>query len=446
MWNQQQLQPVSAGGSVFPASPIAGASGMPPAAPPLSPQQVVQTLERGRRQRLMRVLALGEVTLALLLVPAIVYPELDWTTLLAVLAAILSGALAYLLNRTGLTAVAGYAFLGGLALAIALQIGGNTLKQHGLDLNDLRLYDFFLMPIAFSAVLANRRVPFLIAGVTISFTFLSLLLLPKTPELQAYWDGTYAHAPGSFYDVLAVPQVIQALTAITAYLGADSVLRALREATRADALALANEQILAQSRAIELQRRRLHDAMAHVRLVSAAFGRGHFEARVRLGDGELLPLAWSLNTLFDRLQSLLRVHAQRAQMDQALQELVMALRQVRAGHPYRPPNYTGTPFDGVLLELAALLLQPGIAVPSGGRGGQGSAGQGSAWGAVGPVGGSAPGRQPGGGSSGTGEASTPRWSPHAADATPGTTPGSSMPAGPHDVGDDLPFWLRSDGG
>jgi hypothetical protein len=160
--------------------------------------------------------------------------------------------------------------------------------------------------------------------------------------------------------------VILVMTAIAAWLGADSVQRALLRAARADELSAANERVLAQAREIELQRRRLHDGIQHMQQVHAAFARGQFDARARVPEGELLPLAVSLNYLLDRMQRLSREQEQRARMDQGIREMVAALKRVRAGEGYVAPDYTGTTLDEVLVELATLMpLRPGIAMPAG---------------------------------------------------------------------------------
>jgi len=332
----------------------------------LMPLEVVRGLEHERRHRLVRLVALGVLIPALLLLPGAFSDKgLDLPTLIGILTAIAGAALAYLLNRLNLVSGASYLVLGGLLMAIAWDIASKPLSQSGLDLNDLRLYGLFVLPVILSGVLTGRRGPFIVGGIAIAFTIVSLIVLHKTPELQAYWDGRYADAPGMSYDVVALPVVILVLTTIAAWLGADSVRKALLGASRADELATVNERVLAQTRGIELQRRRLQDGIAHMQQVHAAFARGQFDARARVMDGELLPLAISLNQLLDRLQRLAREQDQRARMEQGARELAAALKRMRAGEPYVPPDYTGTPLDDVLVELVTLRsVGPSPAGPS----------------------------------------------------------------------------------
>jgi hypothetical protein len=82
---------------------------------------------------------------------------------------------------------------------------------------------------------------------------------------------------------------------------------------------------------------------------------------VRVDEGELLPLAMSLNALFDRLQRLSRDQEQHARMAMGANQLASALRRVRAGGPFLPPDYTGTALDQALVELAAMRQALGVA-------------------------------------------------------------------------------------
>lgn len=322
-------------------------------APPPSPSEVVRGHELRRRQRLARLIALGLMGAVVLLIPAALIPSLNIITVAALVITFIGTASAYLLAQRHHVTAAGYALLSCLALAVALEIVGKAMKQGGLDLSDLRLYDLFVLPIVLSGVLVNRRGPIVIASLTSVFTIGSMLELTRTPALQAYWNATYP-VPGSPYDVISVAIVVQALTAVAAWLGADSVRRSLLDASRAEDLSRANERIVAQAQEIEGQRQRLQAGIAHLQQVHAAVARGLWDTRAHIAGGELMPVAMSLNLLLDRLKSLTQEHVQRARIDTAAHELATALRRVWTGGPYTPPAYTGTPFDEILVELSRL--------------------------------------------------------------------------------------------
>jgi hypothetical protein len=410
---------------------------------PLSPRQIVERLDLDRRLRLLRPITLGTFILAALLLPASIFPAPDRGGLVALAVALIASGLAYLLCRLGMADASSYFLLGGIAIATAIVITGHALQQGGLDGIDLRFYDFFVLPILLSAVLSNRRAPIVIAICTCTFTIVSLVLLPRWPVLESYWNGAYPGKVGSFYDVIAVPVVIQALTAITAQLGVNSVRRALLGAARADELAQLNDRIISQTREIEFQRRRLADGVSHIQQVNAAFARGNFDARVRVDDGELLPLAMSLNALFDRLQRLSRDQEQHARMAMGSNQLAAALRRARSGGPFVPPDYTGTPLDQALVELAAMrhaLDAAGVAPQIGSAPsstasvyGQGSGQGGSQGGQGGFSQGSAP--------------SSFNYQPNSGYDHQGAGDQNGQQADPNraEESGELPFWLRPEG-
>ena len=331
---QTPLPPLSAGsgGSAFPL---------------MTPRQALVISERQRRSRLVRLVSLGLLIGMGLLIPTALIPTPDVVTLVAVLLAFGGAGVGYLLNRARVINAAGYAVLAGLVIAIGWEIIAQSLRQGGLDLNDLRVYDLFVLPIVLSAVLVTRRGPIILAAISIIYTLISLLLLRQSPPLQQYWDGTYPYAIGSSYDVVIVPVLLQALAATAAWLGADSVRRALLQAYRVNELAVAKAQI-------EEQQRRLQRGIAHIQQVHAAVAHGKWDARAQVDAAELIPVAVSLNLLLDRISRLTRDQEQRQRVDRAAHELAQALRRLRGGQPYTPPGYTGTPLDEVLMELDVL--------------------------------------------------------------------------------------------
>lgn len=328
-----------------------------PQLPPMTPQQALAISERQRRSRLVRLVSLGLLIGTGLLIPTALIPTPDVVTLVAVLLAFVGAGAGYLLNRARFTNAAGYAVLGGLMIAIGWEIIAQSLRQGGLDLNDLRVYDLFVLPIVLSTVLVTRRGPVILAAISIVYTIISLLLLHRSPTLQQYWDGTYPYALGSSYDVVIVPVVLQALAATAAWLGADSVRRALLQAYRVNELAVAKAQI-------EEQQRRLQRGIAHIQQVHAAVAHGQWDARAQVEVAELIPVAVSLNLLLDRISRLTRDQEQRQRVDRAAHELAQALRRLRAGEPYTPPGFTGTPLDEVLMELDVLRNVQSSSAPS----------------------------------------------------------------------------------
>lgn len=326
------------------------------AVPAASAAELVFDLDRERRQRLVRIITLSLFVLAALLLPAVLLPTPDPAGFGAVAVAFAGTGAALLLNRADRVGAAAYTAMAGLALAVAWVIVARVYTQPGIDLVDLRFYDLFALPILLSCVLTDRRGPLVIAGCTCAFTVASLLVLKKDGPLDAYWNGHYQYEVGSFLDLLIELVVFQAFAAVIAWLGADSIQRTLLRAARADNLEVANRQIAQQAEELAAQRRRMHQAVVQIQQVHAAIARGQLDARARVDEPELLPIAMSLNLVLDRLTRLTRDETQRVQMERTAHELAAAIRRMAAGEPYSGPQYTGTPLDEALLELAKLQL------------------------------------------------------------------------------------------
>jgi hypothetical protein len=323
-----------------------------------TPQQRFYLSERQRRSRLVRLVSLGLLIGMGLLIPTSLIPEPDIVTLVSILLAFAGAGVGYLLNRMQLINSAGYAVLVGGMLALGWEVVAQSVRQGGLDLNDLRVYDLFVLPIVLSAILVTRRGPVILAAVSIAFTITSLLLLPHSPTLQQYWDGTYAYALGSSYDVIIVPVVLQGLAATAAWLGADSVRRALLQAYRVEEISAAKVQV-------EDQQRRLQRGIAHIQQVHSAVAHGQWDARAQVEATELIPVAVSLNLLLDRISRLTRDQELGQRVERSAHELARALRRLRLGQAYTPPAFTGTAFDEVLMELDVLRsVRPPSSAPS----------------------------------------------------------------------------------
>jgi hypothetical protein len=321
---------------------------------PTTADEVLEEHERQRRRRLVRILTLGLMIPSLLLIPSALFPKFILGSLLSLLIVLAGTVAAFILNRLAYVVAASYVLIFGLAGALGWQVISKVVLQHGVDALDLRYYDLMVLPVLLGAVLLGRRGPLVIASVVSVFTLASLLVLPRTPTLEQYWQAMYPYSLGSVYDVIALAVLFQWVAAVIGWIGADSIRRALAIAARVDEVGAANARISAQAREIEVQRHRLQEGITRIQQVHAAIARGNLDARVRVDQAELLPMATSLNLLLDRLTRLTREQSDRAQIEAAAHELALAMRQMRAGMLVGTLNYTGTAFDEVLIEFAAL--------------------------------------------------------------------------------------------
>lgn len=315
-----------------------------------------------RRARLIRISTIGLTLALLVLVVDAFLPEPEPASIAVALLALFGTATVYLLNEQGKVELAGALLTGIIAASIAGEVVLMSFT-YGLAVADLRYFDLLALPVFLAALLINKHAPIVVASLSSFFTVFALFALPRGHGLEMYWEGKIG-TTSSWLDVLTIAILFPWVVALVAWMGADSAERGMMQASRADELALANERILAQSRKLEAQRRTLQDGLAHIQQVHSAVARGQWETRVQIDNGELLPMAISLNLLLDRITRLSREQQELARIEVASHELAKALRRVWAGEPYISPSYTGTVFDEALIELTRLRRGTGrLALP-----------------------------------------------------------------------------------
>ncbi|HLZ81710.1 MAG TPA: hypothetical protein VKP04_08770, partial [Ktedonobacteraceae bacterium] len=112
---------------------------------------------------------------------------------------------------------------------------------------------------------------------------------------------------------------------------------ARRQADALERLEAANQRVEEQARMIAERNAALEMGVNHLKDVQARLANGNLRARARLSDGELLPLAASLNLMADRLMRLERTDIYAQRLTKALAELSIAIERYRNGAPFMMP-------------------------------------------------------------------------------------------------------------
>ncbi|MGH2518145.1 MAG: hypothetical protein ACRDHP_21085, partial [Ktedonobacterales bacterium] len=316
--------------------------------------------DRRRRKDNVGLIAIGDMSILSLVLPATLFPRYDVSGFPTVLAALVFAVLAAILNQRGAVKAAAYVLIWSLLLASIIGICGVALTNGGLDLSEVRLFDLFTIPIVLSAMTVSRRAPLALAGITSACTAVLLLVLPRTPALDAYYLQRYSEAPGSVYDIFAFALALQWGAAIVSYVGSRSVTAALHHAIQVDSLAEAQQQIAEQRETLLRQNRRLEEGIQRIQAVYAAAMRGQWTARVQSPDNELLPLALSFNRLLDRTVHFMSVAEEHQRLLAAIADLESALRarEQGQGQGQPMPRYTGTALDEICEQLRELDAPP----------------------------------------------------------------------------------------
>lgn len=358
--------------------------------------------------------------------------------------------IAAVLNRVGRTRTAAYLIPSLMMLVLFAAV---LEAKGGLRLIWLPAYDLFVLPIIVSALIADRRAPWVFAVIAIGFIFSDFAVQPHAAfgeidreiKVWGWWGMVNRHV------------ALNLFAAFFGWLGARSVDAAIRRADRAEELAAMEHQLAEQKRQLDFGIRQILDT--HVRIAN-----GDYTARAPLNqDNVLFQIAASLNTLLNRLGRAAQAEYYLQRTASEIGRLRDSLIAARAGRQPLWPAPSGTPVDSLIEVLVTPGSQrPPTPLPPTGTGGIGTAGLNPARSAnSGPFGGSRtrdfdfpprgpnsgpPGGRPMGGPSFSG-ATDPR-------SIPGPNSGPAGQSGPGSQGTarttswelpdmpPLPDWLR----
>lgn len=235
------------------------------------------------------------------------------------------------INRRGWTRTAAYAIP--LLLIASLTLG--LLQAKETRPLFYATYDLFALPIMISALIADRRAPWILAALTLSITLLDYTFAPhghisgvgatNFDEL-GYEQNIYGWWGGINRDVALI-----LFAAFFGWLGAISVEKAIARADRSDEIAVLNEQA---ARKEAEQAQSLNDFVQEVIDAFAAQANGQTRLLPSRLPGD--PFGPYVNFINDRLQRFEQLRRQqgvwsRGSVSQAANLLATRLQQVEQG-------------------------------------------------------------------------------------------------------------------
>jgi hypothetical protein len=295
--------------------------------------------ERARRGRLASVFLLVFLLIGLGALYQYMIVDDDHPAMVSVLlVAFALAGVAGLLNRLGWVTSAGL-----LLTALAgLPLPGAPATALAGKLDVLHLGAFYLLvgsEIVAASVLEPWAV-FPVAVVNSILIYATITLMPHTSALA------HVLASNNGQQALAGPLVMQLIVAIVSYLWAQSIVRALRRADRAEEIA--------ELELRELQRtHELEEGVQQLLAVHIHLANGNFNVRAPAVRNTLLwQVGNSLNNLIGRLARLAQADfALRRTQDEA-HHLADAILIMRSGRQPIWPAPSGTPLDAVTAALS----------------------------------------------------------------------------------------------
>lgn len=252
---------------------------------------------------------------------------------------------ALIFNKLGRITVAGVLVIVGIEVGLVLSILGPTMAGGGLTSYLLPQFDLMVQAEFVAITLLRPRSVFLMAFLHCTFIIGAILVLPHSAEFAPIFATNE-------YEIFLRPITLQIIVAFVTYLWVTSAYQATRRADRAEVIAeLERREVERQQQEIALKQQ-LDEGIQQILQTHVQVSNGNFSARAPLKQENVLwRIAYSLNNLLARLQSLHHAEQelQRARSETA--RLVEMVHRARLGQPTRFER-TGTHLDPLILELA----------------------------------------------------------------------------------------------
>lgn len=253
-------------------------------------------------------------------------------------------------NRRGKIGVAGVFTIIGMEIGITLAIIGSSQNGGFLGFN-LPMYDLLVQAeLVAVTLLPPVSVGFLVCYHS-AFIIATMIFLPRSVT----YAGEMAHII-DIYGAALRPITLQIIVAVVLYLWVTSAYQALRRADRAEVIAeLEHREAERQQQEIALKQQ-LDEGIQQILQTHVQVANGDFSARTPLRQENVLwRIAYSLNNLLARLQSLNYAENELQRAKAETNRLVEALHRAKQGHPVRLGR-TGTHLDPLILELMSSSL------------------------------------------------------------------------------------------
>jgi hypothetical protein len=281
------------------------------------------------RQRgwLISTLLLAQGLMQLALVPSYIIPTLNIPMLITVGVALALYGVAFVINRApGKLSLAVYMLIIGGGLVTTAQVYLTAiLTQSGTHTAQATLY---FLPIIIAAGL------FLSPELTLMFAAAAGVLTAAAIPLALALAGGAGTELSAAYQIVVNALGLEALVAYMSWQLANFIFEQNTTSQTAEDLRFAQARLEALQRQMADQRKSLQREAGAIQTAVSGMLSHEYDARVNIQDGELAPLAESLNLLFERLRSTNELEHRVRRMEADVPSLVDAAgRLADAGVP-----------------------------------------------------------------------------------------------------------------
>lgn len=295
-----------------------------------------------QRTRMVTVLVAVQAALLLAVFPGYVFGQFQLSGVLVTVSGLALFGVVWLLNWMGRTAEASFLLvLGGVALVVL-----NMLLSAAqlVSLETLHISLLFLLVILSSGILFSPETAFVLSVISALFTTLVLLLFHPSGSLAAVFNAQ------GYYLSLVYLALIPVGVGVVAWLFGRQMQESIHLITYVSGLNMSNKRLLKRLREADEQNRHLEAGIAIIQQTHARVAAGDYSARAHV-EGELLPLAVSLNLMLERVESFVHGEYERERMETAVAGLAELAGRVGEESQARLPAPTGTALDGLSIAI-----------------------------------------------------------------------------------------------
>ncbi len=286
------------------------------------------------RQRvwLVNTVLLAQSLITLALIPAFIIPSISASMLATLGAALVIYIAAFIINRLpGKLSLAIYTLIiGGGLITAAQAFLSATLTHSGTHTAQAAL--FFLPVIIEAGLFLSPELTLIVAAVAAALTAGAILLALSLA-------GNSSSQLGEAYQVVVYALGLDALVGYMSWQLATFIYEKVTAAQMVGDLRFAQARLEALQRQMTEQKRQLQRDAGMIQAAVSGMLSHEYDARVEITDGEMAPLAESLNLLFERLRSTNDLERKVQRMEAEVAPLVdIAGRLADAGTPAQPAD------------------------------------------------------------------------------------------------------------
>ena len=295
-----------------------------------------------QRARLLMLLLVAQAAALLLILPGYLFGDFQLSGVLVVLAGLVVFGGVWLLQWLSRTNEACYLLVlgGGGIVALDLLLSA----AHLLTLESLHIALLFLLVILSGGILFSPETALILALLSALFTTLVLLVFHPSAHLLPLFD-----APAR-YLAIAYLAIAQLGVGLVAWFFGRQMQESIHLITYVADLEMINKRLHKRLRQTAEKKRNLEAGLAIIQQTHARVAAGDYAARAHV-EGDLLPLAVSLNLMLERVESFVHGEHERERMETAVAGLAEMAGKVGQESLGQLPVPTGTALDGLSIAI-----------------------------------------------------------------------------------------------